>query len=260
MSVEIVTEELAKVSISPYILPPGDSTQDLPEEDAKVSHLLELLDEYEKLANDHMRIDYVNGFQDLSRANYNGTRKYGVDSFDLRPYLACTIVEHDGEWSLVDRFAEQTKKEKERKEQMKREKEEREKKNKEEKGVKEESEENRSTDEVDNNFEEKVAESQAESQSISISTSSGQLRNRKDRSKETKLDTSKATKFSKNESKPSALPPKLLPYRNPINQFGGLVPYQLRSAQDHFKNALADSVRLANLQQRISALIKEIET
>lgn len=251
MSVEIVTEELAKVSISPYILPPGDSTQDLPEEDAKVSQLLELLDEYEKLANDHMRIEYVNGFQDLSRANYNGTRKYGVDSFDLRPYLACTIVEHDGEWSLVDRFAEQTKREKERKQQEKREKEEREKKNKEEKDVKEESEENGSTDEVDNNFDEKVAESQAESQSISISTSSGQLRNRKDRSKDTKL--------SKNEPKPSALPPKLLPYRNPINQFGGLVPYQLRSAQDHFKNALADSVRLANLQQRISALIKEIE-
>lgn len=246
MSVESVIEKLTEISISPSILPLGDSTPGLSEEDAKVSQLLELLDEYEKLANDDMRINYVNGFQDLSRANYNGTKKHGAESFDLRPYVACTVAENNGEWNLVDRLGEQIKREKERKESEKREKEKREKEDKVVEG-----EETGKTDGEENDLE--LDEKIAETVTSSISKSSGQLRNRKNKTKESKLHT-----IDSNLSSPSPKPSLL--YRNPINQFGGLVPYQLRSAQDHFKKALADSVRLVNLQQKISALVKEIET
>jgi len=253
MSVEAVTEKLAEVSVSSYLLSPGSSTSELAEEDSKVSQLLELLDEYEQLANDSMRLNYVKGFQDLSRANYNGTKRHGVDSFDLRPYRACTIVANDGELVVIDRLEAQNEREKQRKVSEKKDRD----KRANEDEMKEDQNEIVKGEQITSGGKEHKQVDDGIVESTSVSTSTGELRNRKSKVKDTQ--SKETVDF---ESKESSKDPtrKTQTYKNPINQFGGLVPYQLRTAQDHFKRALADSVKVINLQQRILALIEEIET
>lgn len=98
-SIEKVAAALENISIQPrspgkshYVLP-SPPEEEFPEIDAKTTRLLELVDEYLRLA-DEQRLQYVNGYLNLSRANYNGgSRKYGPDSFDLRPYMAIKNVD-----------------------------------------------------------------------------------------------------------------------------------------------------------------------
>lgn len=47
--------------------------------------------------------------------------------------------------------------------------------------------------------------------------------------------------------------------QNPINQFGVIVPYELKLAQDFFLKFLRSCVSLTNLQQKILHLITEIK-
>lgn len=246
MSVELVIEKISQVEISekPFELSPAagsDSKAQFSGQDEKVLQLLTLVDKYEKLANDNLRIHFINGFLDLSRANYNGSRKFGADQLDLRSNLACSVVRYDKKFELEDRLAKQRESETETRNSMK--------------------EAN----------EDSIIETETENEkstAVSTAKSGGQLRKR-NTTKKSDLDTRKAAELSYKESEPA---PRIAPnsklrsktrsdllYRDPINQFGGLVPYQLRSSQKEFKLALAECVELANLQREILQLVSEIE-
>lgn len=258
MTIQEVTEALAQTEITekPYELPILDknSASDLLEQDSKVCELLELLDEYEKVANDNWRLEFVNGFLDLSRANYNGSRKFGIDALDLRPYSACAVVEEvKGNFRLVDRLAlqnEQRRKERERKKS--------EETLQEKKDLTSESGE-KSVDQDDSDSDQPLNE---KSTSVQPTTTDAGLRNRGSKPK-SKTAALKVVLEEKNSPKPASVkevPSKSsFPYKDPINQFGGLVPYQLRSSQTQFAKGLATSVRMVNLQRRISLLVQDIE-
>lgn len=202
---EDITASTEKLSISrfgtpaePFVLADKAEFEDS-EQDAKVIQLLELVSQYEQLANDSLRVNFVSGYLDLSRANFNGSKKFGVDSLDLRPYSACKVVKRAEEFEIEDRLANQS--EKRKKEKMV---------EKEEKGEPE-------------------------------------LRSRKTKVKDVK-DVTKVVEIEDEG----------VPVSDPINQFGGLVPYQLRQAQQHFNRALDDSVKLLNLRNQISTLMEQI--
>lgn len=48
--------------------------------------------------------------------------------------------------------------------------------------------------------------------------------------------------------------------RDPIYQFGGLVPYQLRQSQDYFSAVVNDSIRLVNLKNKINRIVEEMDS
>lgn len=173
--------------------------------DDKTIRLLGLIDSYERLTNEN-RLNYINGFLNLSRANYNNgslSKKYGADSFDLRPYGACKKIKVSDKFELVDLLKEQ----KTRNEKPK----------------------------VDNINEEDAAQST--------------LKNRKTNEIETEKESDDINEIESQE-------PKL---KDPITQFGGLVPYQLRQSQNFFGNSLAISIKIINLQRAIKELIEDIE-
>ena len=76
------------------------------------------------------------------------------------------------------------------------------------------------------------------------------LRNRK-RSEKSTSNTVPSTKETKQPEKPSF---------NPLLQFGGLVPYQLRQSQLHFTAAIELAVESYNLAVRIEKLVAELES
>ncbi|EGW33784.1 uncharacterized protein SPAPADRAFT_54071 [Spathaspora passalidarum NRRL Y-27907] len=161
--------------------------------DKKTIELLILIDKYENVVNNNYRTNFINGFVNLSKANYEHTgrgfeRRYGVDSLDLRPRLAC--LEVNEEFHLVD-LQQKTKKE-EKREQME-----------------------------------------------------SSLKNRK--TKQTKSKSSGVEEFEEDKVK------------DPMLQFGGIVPYQLRQSQAFFKKAIENSLEVVKLQQEIDTLIQEIE-
>lgn len=171
--------------------------------DEKTIRLLELIDTYEKLTNEN-RLNYINAFLNLSRANYNNgslSKKYGADSFDLRPYGACKKIKLNGKFELVDLLNEQRTKNEQPK--------------------------------IDNINKEDDAEST--------------LKNRKTK----KFETGKES-----DNNLESHGPKL---KDPITQFGGLVPYQLKQSQTFFSNSLAVSIKIINLQRAIKELIEDIE-
>lgn len=174
--------------------------------DNKTIELLELIDEYEKLANEN-RLNYINGFLNLSRANYNnGTlgKKFGVESFDMRPYQSCKRVSIGDEIEIVDILQE---------------------------GI------------------EKKATEVLEKPSNASDTIESTFKNRKTKEKRT---NDSATGIDDIETQKSLI-------KDPIHQFGGLVPYQLKQSQKDFNDSIFVSVRIINLQKRIEILIKEIE-
>ncbi|KAF3987523.1 hypothetical protein FT663_00685 [Candidozyma haemuli var. vulneris] len=171
---------------------------DLSDQDEAVIKLLDLLDQYEKLANDQFRVNFITGMQNLSRANFNSeNKKYGTDSLDRRPYEACKVVEGSAVFVLKDKLKEAKK----------------------------------------DAIEEKESEKPEEST----------LRSRGNKTKPEKVSTTETVKE----------PSKSL--RDPIYQFGVLVPYQLRNAQASFNESLADIISMVNLRQQITDLVAQIE-
>lgn len=213
-SVDKVAAALEDISIKPappenklYVLPsaPEEKLTDL---DAKTVLLLGLVDDYQRLA-DTQRLHYVNGFLNLSRANYNsGLRKYGPGSFDLRPYMAVKNVDIEGDqFKIQNKLANQRISDKQARE-------------------------NEKTDK----------ELSSEKTEIVSSDSSG-LRNRKERA----IFREGTVEVSENR------------LRDPILQFGALVPYQLRQSQQFFVDGLQSLVQILNLRKRILTLVLEIE-
>ncbi|KAK6198596.1 uncharacterized protein RJT21DRAFT_122182 [Scheffersomyces amazonensis] len=212
------------------------SDSDISPIDLKTIELLDLIEQYEKLVNDQYRLNYINGFLNLSRANYNYTsRRFGSNSFDYRPYDACkeiTINDNTGEINLINKLAIHQSKLSQQK------------KNKHEK------KENDDEYEIIDVISEKGISSSSSSTKDSISISTRSLKNRKENLSE-KLSSTITV-----EEDPLPSNSRL---QDPINQFGGLVPYQLRQSQGYFNKALTDSVDIINLRSRINGLINEIE-
>ncbi|RCK65979.1 hypothetical protein Cantr_01744 [Candida viswanathii] len=153
------------------------------DKDTKTIELLDLLDRYQLLTASN-RENFINGFFNLSRANFqNEKTRYGPETFDLRSYKACKVVEqtNDGAFFVIDRL---------------------------EKGLAKEDKEGKT------------------------------VRNRKEK--------------SGGEEKAK------LEYRDPIKQFGALVPLDLRQSQADFNKAVLQSVEIVNLQVRIEKLINEL--
>lgn len=272
-------------------------------QDLLVEALLEAVAQYEEIANSPFRENFIGGFQSLSRANFSGARRYGADSFDMRPHLACATVECGTEFSLVSEVPRK----KERKERKKESKEDK-KKNKKEK-VTTNTKETRDTDKKDTEANglkedgeaERLAEFLGE---VRVSgRDSRQLRSREkartalslpsegknsealereeeklekleklknletvEMKKLEELKELKNLKYPKNLEKLQRLSKPDLPEqaktlepKDPMAQFGALVPLQLVQAQQSFHSALENSIQLANLQKKIASLVTEIE-
>lgn len=180
------------------------------DQDNAVVQLLELLDRYEKVANDSFRLKFIAGIQHLSRANFNSDgRKYGTDSLDRRPYDACKVVETQNGFTVVDRLKKQR---------------------------------------AENALQKDVLEKKDPLES---------LRQRKNTRKSEKTEEALGSKEEKGViSEPHQVPA----LRDPIQQFGVLVPYQLRDAQASFNDSLIDIVEMVNLRQQIAEAVKKIES
>lgn len=224
--------------------------------DQKFVQLLELVDRYEKLANGKFRLNFINGSLNLTRSNYNNRlllgKKYGPDSYDLRPYDSCKtvdIVAGGEKFQLVDQRGKQVEREKMEKNKKKLNSIQREKKG--ELGKEDEHKEGPAEAVSTNEDGGSVVVTGISSESSSAGA--GTLKKRKDQPKKLNLEIQAESLESKSTS---AEEKKLV---DPLLQFGGLVPYQLRQSQKYFEDWLYDSIQVLNLQTEISNLIKEIE-
>lgn len=187
-----------------FILALVDS--ELSDLDSSTVELLEAVQQYEELRECY-RLNYVNGFLTLSRANYNSglRKKFGMESFDLRPYEAVkTIRIKDSEYEVADKRNEADK----------------------------------NTPEADNN-----------NGDYEKSELEGTLKQRKGKSQGKGTEKATTTELLQ--------PPTKI--KNPLDQFGGLVPYQLKQSQQFFVEALEQTVQIKNMEARILLLIKQIE-
>ncbi|EGV66046.1 hypothetical protein PSN45_003136 [Yamadazyma tenuis] len=173
--------------------------------DILTEQLLHLVDQYESLANTSFRTNFIDGFLNLSRANFNGggLRTYGVKDFDLRSYLACKNIKSGPNLELEDYLQRQESKKHDKEPEYT-----------------------------------KKDQTTKQNQNTAVSSS---------------VHRSKNESISHTEEFGNSL------YKDPINQFGALVPYQLREAQASFNLALINSVELVNLQNKISSIISQIE-
>ncbi|KAI5967213.1 hypothetical protein KGF57_000428 [Candida theae] len=84
------------------------------DQDEKTIRLLNLVNEYQELTTIY-RQHYINGFLNLSRANFQSEKtKFGKDTWDMRNYDACKIVDiigESGEFNIIDRRLETPKSE-----------------------------------------------------------------------------------------------------------------------------------------------------
>ncbi|KAM9905803.1 hypothetical protein OXX69_007047 [Metschnikowia pulcherrima] len=220
-------------------------------EDEKTFRLLRLLDEYEILANGSLSKTFTQGFLDLSRANYHGSQRYNMDSIDMRPRDATTVVEKNtGKFIIRDEWQIH----KQKRDNL-------EKVDKETKSKKSDDEtvqSNAFSGQDSKPETEPIIKSKNASENSTGATSSAlatnEVRNRKQ-----KLATSKNSAedvpLVENETSKSQ---SEKPLQDPVHQFGRLVPYQLRNAQKHFSDALAESVKLLNLQREILELVSEL--
>lgn len=195
--------------------------------------LLTLLDEYECLANGEYRELFVEGYMALSRANFSAHRVYGVDSYDMSEHKAGIEIRHQGEFTVVDRVkAAREAREREKKEEKKEKEKEKEK---EEKPKKEEKLKINTTQEKGTS---KTKRKQVEGASLSTSVATG------------------AQEVSSKTGGTKVMEPAV---KDPINQFGGLVPYHLKTAQTTFSRSISNAVALVNMQRKIGAIVEKLE-
>ena len=76
--------------------------------------------------------------------------------------------------------------------------------------------------------------------------SSKTIRNRKDKKKTTTTSEDIVEKTDHDE------------FRDPIKQFGTIVPYELYKCQENFNNVLNQLIQIINLQKQINQLIQEL--
>lgn len=242
------------------------------EDSTKIDHLIDdytaqlltLVTEYEDLANGSFRSKFIDGFSDLSRAGFNSTRTFGPESYDMRPNQACKVIDITEEqaFELVDRLKGalptktngQTRSEESGKGVRSR------------KAHKVEKEPNGLEKVIENldldtdklsSTNTPTSTSTRTSTTGSSNTGSSTTDSSKTGSK-TRSSTSTGVSSSTISSVTDISETKAS-IRDPISQFGGLVPYQLRQSQAHFLQALNHAVKLVELQQSISKLLQKLE-
>ncbi|KAK6457409.1 uncharacterized protein RJT20DRAFT_127633 [Scheffersomyces xylosifermentans] len=252
---EITNSDAAIIEI------PHDIDSEFSEIDAKTIELVELVAKYEQLVNDDNRLNFINGFLNLSRANYNtGTisKRFGADFYDLRPHTACVSLQYKKDtFELVDLLEFQRAKTASEK-ALKKAKDDK-------KAITEEKEyrdEDSKESESETTFDEKYHLTK-DSKSTALKSNGGHEDNQvlKKRGGNNAINSSEkkssGTKEIDLESEKQT--EKEIKVRDPIYQFGALAPYQLKQAQNYFSSALKESVRVVNIQNRISKLVNEIE-
>lgn len=246
-------------------LPPGNDDLPVSDYDSKVFQLIQLIDEYEKLVNDGYRLNFINGFLNLSRANYgHNTRKYGSSSFDLRPYKSCKQVSFvEDEFVMIDILKqkradtdESTKKQLDTKtsklsDWLK-------SQEKQLQIIDRKKEQNKYQ-----NLDQKV--DQMKNQKINLVDHVSEIC-REDPYPETSVGvTTGSSKFTSTVEKHSSDTTEdvidlELPLKDPLHQFGSLVPYQLRQSKFYFENSLDCIIKVLNYHIKINKLITEIES
>lgn len=180
--------------------------------DTSTVQLLELVDQYEQLCNDKLRVHFADGFFMLGRANYNSglVKKYGVESLDLRPHDANVTIAVGEQLKVVREQKAETSKERD---------------------------ENKKS-------------------------SSGEPHEKKEPNEQTLRNRTQKRSNVEDEDKGTTATDPILEKAtfNPLHQFGGLVPYQLRQSQQHFLAAIDSAVDRYNLAQKIDKLVDDIES
>lgn len=195
-------------------------------QDEKVVQLLLKLNEYEELANGSFRTDFIDGFSNLSRAGFNSTRTFGPDSYDLREYQACKILVKNGNFfEVVDRLKRQR-------------------------------EESKKTTTIEGQTSKEAPEESGTKKRTLKNSAKSAGATQKTEKGAVSTSTSISAKTEPTETREV----ESVKYRDPINQFGGLVPYQLRQAQSNFLAAVLHCVKLVELRRTIESLIEDIES
>lgn len=188
--------------------------------DEKTVQLLELVSQYEQLCNDKLRTDFADGFFTLGRANYN--------SGSVKKYGVDSLDMRPHEPSITVEVGDQLRVVRDdtiaKKTEINDEKDGKTNEDNELRNLKNEKNGEKST-----------------------------LRNRK-KPEKTALNPATSTKETKETQKSEK------PCFNPLLQFGGLVPYQLRQSQLHFTAAIELAVERHNLAVRIEKLVAELES
>lgn len=240
-----IVDETEKDTPVEIIIPPGEIVEEFSELDLLTFELLQLVEEYEKLTNESMRMNFVNGHLNLSRANYNAgslSKKFGTESLDLRPRNAVKRILYTEKYEVIDMRDSETKTNATKK----------------------------SGSTEDNSNESRLTQETKTSASGVSSQKNGNLRSRRKKEREglendeqekaleeTKTNKEKTSEKSAPESK--VYPSEEVQFKDPIYQFGGMVPYQLRLAQTYFTKGLEDVVTAANLQKRIREAMQKVE-
>lgn len=205
------------------------------EQDALIVKLLTLVDEYEQLANGEYRSLFIDGYMALSRANFNAHKTFGVENYDMSAHEAVLQIQQlDGLLTVLDKVQEARKIQEAKAIQEKQ----KITKNSKENEQKLEKEPKVNEQIVDKSSSKKSKAKQVTRQSLS-----------------TAISSHKSTSSEKPTVKTIETPVKI---KDPINQFGGLVPYHLKSAQDSFKNSIINAIALLNIQVQISAIVDKL--
>lgn len=204
-------------------------------QDSLTIRLLELIDEYESTANGHFRLNFIDGYLNLSRANFNtgGVRTYGVGDFDLRHNRACKTITGKDKFELVDLLKNKLLKEK---------------------SGKEKNQQGEKSDNREQQIKHRSGRTVEPEKSDKETGKSENERETPDKDKEVKLKSQVTNKDIDGT--------EMMEFDNikdPINQFGGLVPYQLRQAQNSFDKCIYDCIKLVNLQREINHIISQLQ-
>ena len=284
-----ITRQVERVSLAGENVVTETSNTDelLAVQDAKLKELLNLFDEYENLTNGDYRRNFISGHMNLSRSNFNSElRRFGKDSYDLRPYKACKQIKvESGVFTMVDLLQKKMKKQtKELKENVRKTTEKDSCEGTEQLHSESEVSENEPKEEVDGNEnldrKDKIDELGKDA-ATELPHASSSLKQRGEKKHEqthtTTLDVlndnsaiTTGSKSSGNQHEKHNFIDKAvgtndesstedLPLKDPLSQFGSLVPYQLHEAQRFFENGLSNIIDIVNLDTRITKLITEIE-
>jgi hypothetical protein len=294
-------ESISIVSNENSVKKPSNVDELSTAQDAKLSELLTLFDEYENLTNGDYRSNFISGHMNLSRSNFNSeSRRFGKDSYDLRPYKACKQIKvESGVFTIVDLL--QTNKQKKKKQTNKRKEKMR---NSPENDFNEETEAkplssetgsgSRVSDEngpinceenqVDNNeyLDEKDTIDKVEKNDFhEVLQGNSSLKQRGEKKHE-QIHVSKLISLNKHQAMATGsnssgnqhenqnmaestvgnndnYDAEEMPIKDPLSQFGSLVPYQLHEAQKFFETGLSNIIDILNLQTKIINLINDIE-
>lgn len=211
------------------------------EHDEKVVQLLELLENYETLANHQMRELFILAHQHLGRAKFASQYQIGEHAYDLRPHSACLTTKARGEdWVLTNSLPPVT---------------------------------NKRATKTEKTSATETGLSAEKYNSLVDETSKVPKVHREgkaSRSHETEVkDTSEARtsaladRAARNRrtrtKKPKEEEASIAASRDPILQFGLLTPPQLARAQADFRSGVEIVVQMANLKRQIEGLLAEID-